>query len=79
MRLLIRTPLRVEAPCLAEFFYTFRAIGSWPNADVKYHDYYRKSSQSWFTYWSQPFASAPAPDPADCAHRNSTSEPNSKP
>ena len=59
--------LRFECAFPIEFCYTFRAIGSWANAHVKYQDYYRQSSQSWFTYWTQPFAPAQVPDPADCS------------
>jgi hypothetical protein len=45
--------LRFVAALKSDNFYSLRVQASWADADAKYHDYFRKTSGSWFQLWTR--------------------------
>jgi hypothetical protein len=61
--------LRFEAALLLTNCYSLRAETSWADAAATHHDYYRKTSGSWFSFWTRDFmpANPPAADAGSSA------------
>jgi len=57
--------LRFDAALLTTNAYTIRISTSWEALPAEHHDYFRRTSESWFKYWTQPFKSAPPPAPGE--------------
>lgn len=61
--------LRFEAAMLLKNCYSLRVETSWADAAATHHDYYRKTSDSWFSHWTRDFmpANPPAADAGSSA------------
>jgi hypothetical protein len=57
--------LRFDAALPTMNCYTLRIHASWEKLPVESSDYFRRSSESWFQYWTKPFQQAPPPDPGE--------------
>jgi hypothetical protein len=53
--------LRFEAALLLTNCYLLRVETSWADAAATHHDYYRKTSDSWFSFWTRDFMPANPP------------------
>ena len=53
--------LRFEVAMLLKNFYSLRVETSWADAAATHHDYYRKTSESWFSHWTSDFMPANPP------------------
>ena len=51
--------LRFDAALPRKNCYSWRVEITWDKKDVTYHDYYRKSAGSWFSFWTRHFVGAP--------------------
>ena len=54
--------LRFEAALLLKNCYSLRVETSWAEQAATHHDYYRKTSDSWFSHWTRDFMAASPPD-----------------
>jgi hypothetical protein len=53
--------LRFEAALPNTNCYSLRVAASWADAAATHHDYYRKTADSWFAYWTRDFQPADPP------------------
>lgn len=53
--------LRFEAALLLKNYYSLRVESSWAESAATHHDYYRKTSDSWFGFWTRDFMPANPP------------------
>ncbi len=58
--------LRFECALADGNCYTLLLDANWSSFAATHHDYFRKSTQSWFEYWTKPFPEAPLPRPEAC-------------
>jgi len=57
--------LRFEAALLFKNCYSLRVETSWAEHATTHHDYYRKTSDSWFSLWTRDLMAANPPDAED--------------
>ncbi len=53
--------LRFVAALKCDNFYSLRTQASWADSDAAYHDYFRKTSTSWFRMWTRDFVETKLP------------------
>jgi hypothetical protein len=53
---------RFLAALKSNYHYSLRTEASWADSDQKYHDYFRKTSDSWFKLWTRELMAATPPD-----------------
>lgn len=54
--------LRFVAALKRAYHFSLHTEASWADADKTHHDYFRKTSDSWFKLWTREFQSAAPPD-----------------
>ena len=57
--------LRFDAALPKMNCYTLRIRASWEKLPVEHSDYFRRSAESWFQYWTKPFQQAPPANPGE--------------
>ncbi len=57
--------LRFNAALPNSNCYALRISACWDKLPAQNHDYFRRSSESWFQYWTKPFQQAAPPDPEE--------------
>jgi len=57
--------LRFDAALPEMNCYTLRIHASWEKLPAEHSDYFRRSSESWFLYWTKSFQQAPQPNPGE--------------
>lgn len=53
--------LRFDAALPRNNYYTLKVEASWPKEPVDNHDYFRKSAEGWFKFWTRDFGAAHPP------------------
>jgi hypothetical protein len=61
-----RFALRFDGARLTTNCYTIRIDASWANLQVQHYDYFRRTSESWFAFWTKPFKPSAMPEEGDC-------------
>lgn len=54
--------VRFLAALKSNYHYSLRTEASWADSDPKHHDYFRKTSDSWFQMWTRELMAATPPD-----------------